>query len=128
MNLLTEAAFEGSALSRPSLGMLDVIAASPGIGIAEIARTVPKTQQAVSQVVARLEALGMVERKLVGRRTIGLYLTPAGTRARNEGQAAEVAFEREMAAAFGRARYERLRKVLLEVRPVLVELARARGR
>jgi DNA-binding MarR family transcriptional regulator len=124
---LLDVAFEGSPLSRPSVGMLNVIATSPGIGIAEITRHALKTQQAVSQVVARLESLGLVERRLVGKRTIGLYLTPAGTRAHHEGLAAEAAFERTMAAAFGRERYERLRKVLLDARPVLVELAAQRA-
>lgn len=121
---LGEYRFSKLDLSRPSLGLLDVIATEPGISIAEIARQQPKTQQAISQVVARLESIGLVERKLVKGRTIGLYLTAAGTRARNEGAAAEVAFEKELEAILGRDKYERLRKVLRETRPALVEAMR----
>ena len=107
-------------LSRSSLGMLDIVATSPGIGIAEIARRVPKTQQAVSQVVARLETLGLLERRLIGPRAIGLFLTAAGTKQRDAGAAAELAAERELEAALGRGRYDRLRAALIDVRPVLV--------
>jgi DNA-binding MarR family transcriptional regulator len=108
-----------SSLTLPSLGMLDIIADSPGISIAEIARRAPKSQQAVSQVVARLEKIGLVERKLAGARTIGLHLTAAGNRVHAEGAALEVAFEKELELMLGRDRYERLRKTLLEARPLI---------
>lgn len=121
ISALGEARFSKLELSRPSLGLLDVIATQPGISIAEIARQQPKTQQAISQVVARLESIGMVERKLVKGRTIGLYLTTLGTKARNEGAAAELAFEKELEALLGKDKYERLRKQLLDVRAPLIE-------
>jgi DNA-binding MarR family transcriptional regulator len=123
---IAEARLAGSALSLPSLGVLDVIAETPGIAIAEIARRSPKTQQAISQVVARLEKLGLVERRLVGARTIGLHLTPAGVRAQAEGAQTEVACERELEGILGHDRYERLRKALLDVRSLLHPAAAAR--
>lgn len=125
VNVLAEAALAKTELSRPSHGMLDVIHATPGIAIAEIARVMPKTQQAVSQIVARLESLGLVERKLVGR-AIGLYLTPAGLKARNEGAAAELAFEKQLEAALGHDKYERLRKQLMDARGALIAMGKSK--
>ena len=122
INTLAEDDLTEIDLSRPSLGMLDQIATSPGIAIAEIARRLPKTQQAVSQVVARLESLGLVERRLVAGRTIGLFLTKEGTAKRNAGAAVEVAFEKRLEAAFGRATYNKLRAALMAARPILVAL------
>ena len=125
---LGEQRFAKLELSRPALGLLDILASQPGISIAEIARQQPKTQQAISQVVARLETLGLLARKLVRGRTIALYLTAAGTRARSEGTAAEVAFEAELEATLGRTTYTRLRKALIEARSALIKSTAGRSR
>lgn len=119
---LGEAAIHATSLSRPGLGMLDITGANPGITVSEIARRLPVTQQSVSQIVARLEGLGLLERRLLGGRNIGLYLTETGARMRAAGDAADVAFERELEVALGPARYERFRKILLEAKEVVEDL------
>lgn len=123
LSSIGEARFTALDLSRPALGIMDIVWSTPGISIAEIARMSPKTQQAVSQIVARLESLALIERRLVKGRTIGLYLTQSGTKMRTEGNALEVALEKDLEAALGHDRYERLRKLLLEVHPIVAKHA-----
>lgn len=113
--VLGEAEFLGP-LSFAAVGILDQIDAEPGITIAEISRRVPKTQQAISQVTARLEKLGYVERKLGPRRGIGLHLTEAGVTAHAAGRASEAALERHLRDLFGEAHYEQLRSLLDQAR------------
>jgi DNA-binding MarR family transcriptional regulator len=72
--------------------------------VAEISRRIPKTQQTISQVVARLEKLGLIERRLGPGRGVGLHVTGAG---REMAQVA-VAREQELTA--------RLRELLGEER------------
>lgn len=121
-NALGEAAIHATLLSRPSLGMLDITGANPGITVSEIARRLPVTQQSVSQLVARLEKLGLMERRWLGGRNLGLYLTDAGEKMRAAGDVADVAFEQELEATFGHARYERFRAMLLEAKETIENL------
>jgi len=109
------------ALTPASVGLLDQVASRPGTTIAEIARRTPKSSQAVSQVVARLEKHGFVERRLAGGRAIGLHITDAGAAARTAGTAAEDAVEAQLEQALGRERYEALRRLLDEARTALAE-------
>jgi DNA-binding MarR family transcriptional regulator len=109
-------------LSSSAVGLLDQIATEPGTTIATIARRSPKTPQAVSQVVARLEKHGLVERRLSGGRAIGLHITAKGTEVRAAGNAAEDAFEAQLEGALGTERYDALRRLLDEARTVLEEL------
>src|ERR1700743_2970781 len=82
---LSDAAFADSDLTLPLSGALAMIGTWPGETVAELSRRSPKTQQAVSQVVGRLERLGYVERRLGPGRGVRLYLTPAGETARADG-------------------------------------------
>jgi DNA-binding MarR family transcriptional regulator len=109
-------------LSSSTIGLLDAIASQPGTTIATIARHSPKTPQAVSQVVARLDKLGLIERRLAGGRAIGLHITPKGTAVRAAGNAAEDAFEAQLEDALGTKRYDELRRLLDETRTVLKSL------
>ena len=80
---LGEAALAETPLTLAGLGLLENVNARPGITIAEIARRAPQTQQALSQIAARLDRLGYLERRLAaGGRGVGLHLSPAGARAR----------------------------------------------
>lgn len=106
-------------MTRSSVGILHAIVLRPGISIAEITREHPTTQQAVSQVVARLDTLGLVDRRLVRGRTIGLYATAAGIKAQAAGEVIELGLDRELAKVLGHDKYERLRKALLDTREVL---------
>jgi DNA-binding MarR family transcriptional regulator len=118
--LLGEAELADTPLTLPSMGVLDQVGAEPGITIAEMSRRVPKTQQAISQVVARLEKLGYVERRLGSGRGVALYITDAGVRARAEGHSREDAFEQRLFDLVGEDHYEQLRALLEEARAQLL--------
>lgn len=126
--LLSDAALAEVGLSSAGIGLLDQVGDEPGITIAEISRRLPKTQQAVSQNAARLEKLGLIERRLAGGRAIGLHLTPAGAHARTQGAAAEAAFDAEFRDALGTERYEQLRALLQDARATVAALQAARAR
>lgn len=120
---LGEAALAGSPVTLAGLGVLENIHAEAGITIAEIARRAPQTQQALSQVAARLEKLGLVERRLAARgRGVALHLTPAGAAAHRDAHAMTEAFESELATALGSARHQRLLTLLEEMRTIVADL------
>lgn len=122
-SMLGEAALAESPLTLAGLGVLENINAEPGITIAEIARRAPQTQQALSQVVARLEKLGLVERRLaVSGRGVALHLTPAGSTAYRGAHQLTEAFESDLADALGPARHRRLLTLLEEMRPIVTDL------
>lgn len=129
-SMLGEGALTDSPLTLAGLGLLENVNARPGITIAEIARRAPQTQQALSQVAARLEKLGFIERRLADRgqgRGIGLHLTAAGARARASAHDATEAFEAVLAEALGPDRHQRLVELLEEMRPVVGKLEPARS-
>jgi len=103
-HLMGEAALADTPLTVASSSMLISVLEEPGMTVAEISRRIPKAQQTISQVVARLEKLGFIERRLGSGRGVGLYVTDAG---REMAQVA-VARERELTA--------RLRELLGEER------------
>lgn len=119
VEVLGEAELADLPITTASSGMLMTVYAEPGVTVAEIARRKPKSAQAISQIVARLEKLGLVERRLRQGRGVGLHLT-------SEGQdMAELAFERERAAderlvaILGKQKHETLRRLLVESRGLL---------
>ncbi len=124
---LGEAALAGTPLTLAGLGLLENVNARPGITIAEIARRAPQTQQALSQIAARLDRLGYLERRLAeGGRGVGLHLTAAGARARADAHDRTERFEAELAEALGASRHARLIALLEEMRTVVGELTLAR--
>lgn len=125
---LAENALADSLLTLPGLGMLENINARPGITIAEISRRAPQTQQALSQIAARLEKLGYIERRLAARgRGVSLHLTTAGARARTEAHDAIEAFESDLEIALGTDRHTRLSKQLEEARRIIGDLSGRRS-
>lgn len=123
-SVLGEAALAGTPLTLAGLGLLENVAAQPGVTIAEISRRAPQTQQALSQIVARLEKLGLVERRLArGTRGIGLHLTPAGEEARTAAHAAAEDFEASLAEALGDRRHGQLVRLLEQAEPIIRGLA-----
>jgi DNA-binding MarR family transcriptional regulator len=114
---LADAAFEGTELTLPLAGTLDQIGHRPGSTVADLSRLQPKTQQAISQLVNKLEKLGHVERRLGNGRGVGLYLTPRGEQARVECGRREEAIEARMRDMLGEATFERLRDSLEQSRP-----------
>lgn len=119
VELLGEAALADLPVTTASSGMLMTVYAEPGITVAGLSRRKPQSQQAISQVAARLEKLGLVERRLKQGRGVGLHLT-------DEGRAmAEQAFERErsvdeqLVATLGKSNHDALRRLLVKSRGLL---------
>lgn len=119
VSLLGEAELGDTPLTLAALGLLDMVSVWPGSTVSELSRRTPKTQQAISQVVSRLEKLGYVERRLGAGRGVGLYITDAGTAAREQGHRREEAYERKVRDLFGEARFQQLKQLLEEARELL---------
>lgn len=113
---LGEESFADSELTLPLAGTLDMIGTWPGSTAAELSRRTPKTQQAISQLVAKLEQLGYVERRLRHGRGVGLYLTPAGEAAQTDGNRREELLEERLRELLGDDTYVRLRDQLERAR------------
>lgn len=117
---LTEAALADTALSAASQGVVDAVYASPGTSIAAIARLLPMTPQNISQMVARLERLGFVERRLGARgHGVALFLTAAGARAREDVDGRLQRLDRELAELLGVAHHRALVEMLDRTRELL---------
>jgi DNA-binding MarR family transcriptional regulator len=119
VSLLGEAELANTPLTMPSLGLLDIIEAIPGITVAEISRRLPTTQQSISQSVARLEKLGYVERRLGPRRGVGLHVTEAGHRGHQEGTAREKVLDQRLEDLLGAERHRQLCALLEQARELL---------
>ena len=119
---LAEQAITNDTLTLPSIAILDQIARQPGITISEIAQRTPKTSQAISQVVARLEKLDLLQRRLIDGRRIGLFLTNAGTTAHDQAATAQHEFEMRLHEAIGGKDAEQLRRLLTRIAPAIAEL------
>ncbi len=117
--LLAEAELADTPLTTASLGLLDVIVALPGITVAEISRQMPRTQQSISQTVARLQKLGYIERRLGPRRGVGLHITKAGQQVHLEGTTRENAFDRRLEQLLGAERHRNLCALLEQAREQL---------
>lgn len=100
-HLIVEADLAGSALTAASGSMLVAIAAEPGITVAEISRRIPKTQQTISQVVARLEKLGLIERRLGTGRGVGLHATTEGSELAVRARSSQRSLESRLTGALG---------------------------
>ncbi len=98
-----------------------MIATWPGSTVAELSRRTPKTPQAISQVVARLERLGYVERRLGPGRGVGLYITEAGKTAQAEGHLREDRLEERMRELLGEQLHAELERSLDQARRRLDE-------
>lgn len=117
---LAEAALADTPLSAASSGVLSAISARPGTSIAEMARWLPITAQAISQIVARLERLGFVERRLGARgHGVALFVTPEGVSAREEADRRIARLEGRIADALGHEDHASLLELLGRARTVV---------
>lgn len=116
MVVIAEQQFDASTLTMATTGTLDQIETWPGTTVAEMSRRTPKTQQAISQVVARLEKLGYIERRVGRGRGVELFLTEAGSDALASGRALELRLEQSLQELFGADLYEQLQSVLQQAR------------
>jgi DNA-binding MarR family transcriptional regulator len=127
LSTLGESTLTGTSLTMPALGLLQKIVERPGVTIAELARTGPRSAQALSQITARLERLGFIERRLATEgRGVALHLTEAGERARKRGIRIEADFETGLADELGLERYEQLCQLLEESRTIVERLEMGR--
>lgn len=125
VSLMSEAALARTRLTPRSAGMLEAIRVDPGTSFAEISRRLPVTPQAVSQVVARLEKSGFVERRSGERgRGVALFITAAGEEALAEAKERKAAFDRELAAGIGEERHAELVRLLKEALPLVTAMER----
>lgn len=120
-HLVVETAFAGTPLTSTSSTMLIGVLQEPGVTVAEIARRLPKSQQAISQVVARLEKLCLIERRLGPGRGAGLYVTAAGRTLAQVAISHEEELNARMCELLGDDRSARLTKLLRESRAIFKE-------
>jgi len=107
-------ALETHDLTLPQMGILFDVARIRGVSSAGLARVRRMTPQTMSEIITGLERDGLLERRPRHGRTLGLYLTPAGTaRFTNAGLAA-VGIEREMLAALSPREQERFRELIFK--------------
>jgi DNA-binding MarR family transcriptional regulator len=113
---LADELFNDGELTLSLAGTLDMVGTWPGSTAAELSRRSPKTQQAISQLVAKLEKLGYVERRVGPGRGVGLYLTAAGEAAQAEGNRREQQLELRLRELLGEDTYTQLRDMLERAR------------
>jgi DNA-binding MarR family transcriptional regulator len=120
-HLMGEEALAGTPLTVASSSMLIAVLEEPGMTVAEISRRIPKTQQTISQLVARLEKLGLIERRLGRGRGVGLHLTDAGQEMAREAAARERELNARLGELLGEERSSALTGLLRESRAILRE-------
>jgi DNA-binding MarR family transcriptional regulator len=120
-HLLGEETFAGTPLTVASGSMLIAVLEQPGLTVAEFSRRIPKTQQTLSQVVARLEKLGLIERRLGPGRGVGLYLTEAGQQMAEDAAAREQEVNARLRELLGAERAGALTELLRESHAILRE-------
>jgi DNA-binding MarR family transcriptional regulator len=120
-HVMGEAAFAGTSLTVASSSMLIAVVEEPGMTVAEFSRRIPKTQQTLSQVVARLEKLGLIERRLGPGRGVGLYATDAGRELAGDAIAREQTITARLRELLGDERTTALTELLRESRAILRE-------
>jgi DNA-binding MarR family transcriptional regulator len=111
-----EVALADLPVGTASNGLLVQILAEPGVTVTAIANRGHKAQQTISQMVARLEKLALLERRVGAGRSIGLYLTPAGRDVAKQALARERQVDADVRERLGADRYARLRRLLIECR------------
>jgi DNA-binding MarR family transcriptional regulator len=113
---LADDVFADGELTLSLADMLDMVDTWPGSTTAQLSRRSPKTQQAISQLVAKLEKLGYVERRVGPGRGVGLYLTAAGEAAQGDGNRREERLEQRLRELFGNDTYAQLGEILERAR------------
>jgi DNA-binding MarR family transcriptional regulator len=122
-HLISEAALADTPLTVSSSSMLLTVAEQPGSTVADISRRIPKTQQTISQVVARLEKLGLIERRLGTGRGVGLHLTDEGREMAQTARAHERQLADGLRELLGAERADALTTLLAESRELLAQAA-----
>ena len=107
-------ALETHDLTLPQMGIMFDVARIRGVSSAGLARARRMTPQTMSEIITGLEREGLLERRPRHGRTLGLYLTPAGTARLTKAGTAAVGIEREMLAALSAREQERFRELIFK--------------
>jgi DNA-binding MarR family transcriptional regulator len=105
-------ALEQHDLTLPQMGIMFDVARIRGVSSAGLSRVRRMTPQTMSEIITGLEREGLLERRPRHGRTLGLYLTPAGTAKLAKAGTAAVEIEHEMLAGLSAKDQERLRDLL----------------
>ena len=105
-------ALEQHDLTLPQMGLLFDVARIPGVSSAGLARVRRMTPQTMSETITGLERSGLLERRPRRGRTLGLYLTPAGTARLAKAGSAAAEIEREMLSGLSARERERFRELI----------------
>jgi DNA-binding MarR family transcriptional regulator len=105
-------ALEEHDLTLPQMGIMFDMARIPGVSSAGLARVRRLTPQTMSEIITGLERNGLLERRPRHGRTLGLYLTPAGTARLAKAGSAAAGIEREMLAGLSAKDQERFRELI----------------
>ena len=106
-------ALEEHDLTLPQMGIMFDVARIRGVSSAGLARARRMTPQTMSEIITGLERSGLLERRPRHGRTLGLYLTPAGTARLAKAGSAAAGIEREMLAGLSARDQERLRELIV---------------
>ena len=107
-------ALETHDLTLPQMGILFDVARIRGVSSAGLARVRRMTPQTMSEIITGLERDGLLERRPRHGRTLGLYLTPAGTARLTKAGTAAAGIEHEMLAGLSAKDQERLRELIFK--------------
>jgi DNA-binding MarR family transcriptional regulator len=105
-------ALEQHDLTLPQMGIMFDVARIRGVSSAGLARVRRMTPQTMSEIITGLERDGLLERRPRHGRTLGLYLTPAGTARLAKARSAAAEIEREMLAGLSEKDQERFRDLI----------------
>ena len=104
-----ESKMSDSGLTPASHGVLDLISSNPGTSIVEMTQSIPTSVQAISQIVGRLERRGLITRRAGPRgRSVALYVTREGDRAREDAEALLEEGATVLRSALGVAEHDQL--------------------
>ena len=107
-------ALEAHDLTLPQMGIMFDVARIRGVSSAGLARVRRMTPQTMSEIITVLERDGLLERRPRHGRTLGLYLTPAGTARLTKAGSAAAGIEREMLAGLSAREQERFRELIFK--------------
>jgi len=107
-------ALEEHDLTLPQMGIMFDVARIRGVSSAGLARARRMTPQTMSEIITGLERDGLLERRPRHGRTLGLYLTPAGTARLTKAGSAAAGIEREMLDGLTPKEQERFRELIFK--------------
>jgi DNA-binding MarR family transcriptional regulator len=107
-------ALEEHDLTLPQMGIMFDVARTRGASSASLARARGMTPQTMSEIITGLERDGLLERRPRHGRTLGLYLTAAGTARLTKAGTAAVGIEREMLAPLSAREQARFRELIFK--------------